>query len=172
MSLRYLPLLAALLACCFVGCNENSESTTSDPASSHDDHDGHDHEHGDHIKPDELGLNVDSLPSSVGPPMPESFGAAVSQVAGLVATVNAGLAKGDVDSVHHELHDLGNAIENAKSLASSSNQPEEVTTAVQNLFDAFTDIDAKLHDEEGKDFAEVKDDIEAAMKTLSATQEN
>jgi len=186
MAKHFTPIALLLTALLTIGCGGPTDTVTSD--ASHDDHgehhddhdhdhdhdhDGHDHDGHEHdtIKADELGLDVDTLPPAGGPPMPATYAEAVEQLAGMVTRITAGLADDDVDSVHDELHDVGNALENVEQLAKKSEQSEDSLAAVDQLFDAFGAIDEKLHGEPGKDYDEVKDDIDAAMKTLQASTE-
>ncbi|WP_168564424.1 hypothetical protein [Crateriforma spongiae] len=169
LSFRFTALLlTASLA--LAGCNSGS-NTSDEHGHNHGDEHGHDHDHDhDHgMDPSAVGLDVDQLPSSGSAPLPDNYPEATTSLIALVQTIGEGLDDGDVDSVHGELHEVGYAIENVEKLAKSSEQSDDVVAATGILFDAFSEIDAKLHGLEGKDYSDVKDEISAAVKTLQAS---
>lgn len=102
---------------------------------------------------------------------PESLAAGVEQLTSLRDTVAAGFAADDVDSIHDQLHSVGNLLECIESLAESSelsdDQKKAAGQAIESLFDAYGGVDAKLHGQEGNDYADVKEEINAAVDTLN-----
>ena len=165
---------------CMVGLAGCSETKTDTSASSHahgeDGHqhgeDGHHHdEHGNHIDADAAGLSTDDLVSLDGPELPDNFNDAVAALAKMSTTISDGFKNDKIDDAHGPLHDVGNMLECVGELANKSEMSDDakkaVADAVEQLFDGFGAIDMKLHDpNKGKDYADVADSIEAAMKTL------
>lgn len=140
------------------------------------DHDGHDHDHDGHdhdvINADAAGLSAADLVMPGGPAKPKTLADAVTQLTQLRDDVAAGFAADDVDSIHDQLHDVGNLLESTLTLVDESELGDEAkkvaNSALETLFDAFGDVDAKLHGEEGKDYADVSDAIDAAMDSFTA----
>ena len=121
-------------------------------AHDHDDHGHDDHAHGDHDH------DFDTLAGAAD---------AIEEIGG---EIGAGLNSDDPESAHDALHGIGDVLGDAEKLVKESSlegeAKEAATKAVEDLFDAFGAIDEKLHGHDGKDYDEVKDKIESAIKTL------
>lgn len=132
------------------------------------DHEGHDHDGHDHSE--HADIDIDSLMPIEATPGPKDLSSGVEQLATLRETVGKGFADDDVDSIHDQLHSVGNLLECVEELVKSSDLTGDAKTeankAIEQLFDAYGDVDSKLHGQEGKDYSEVADDIETAIKTL------
>lgn len=144
------------------GCQPKPDAAATAEDNEHD-HD-HDHDHSDD-------LDIGALTPIEPAPTPESFDAGVDQLVSLRDTVAKGFADEDIDSIHGELHSVGNLLESVETLVQSSeltdNQKKEAAAAIEKLFDAYGSVDEKLHGGEGKDYAEVKDEIDMAIETLN-----
>lgn len=119
----------------------------------HHDHD-HDHHHGhDHHAE-----------------VPETFGAAVEKVDSLRAAIKEAFEAEDMDKADGPVHAVGDILEAVPGLAEKAGLSEEdrtaVQEAVQTLFTHFGAIDEKIHGGEGKNYADVADEVEAAVETL------
>ena len=134
----------------FAGC------PSSDPVESADgDHDhNHGHGHGDHEK------------------HPETYAEAVGQLVSMDKTIRDAFAANDADTAHGPLHDIGHLLEEVTELAQKETMSEEQTAAVQqavdSLFELYGAVDATMHGGEGKSYDEVKNDIDAALATLTS----
>jgi len=161
-------LVGTLVTCgaLTVGCQPAPAPTATEAATDDHDHD-HDHDHDDHSEDLDIGALTPIEPA----PSPESFDAGVKQLVSLRDQVAKGFADEDIDSIHGELHSVGNLLESIETLAQSSEmadeQKKEASAAIEKLFDAYGSVDEKLHGGQGKDYAEVKDEIDAAISTLS-----
>jgi hypothetical protein len=180
-KITFLALLSlALVAApgCQPSSPTDSDAATATGSSDHDhDHEGHDHEGHDHdghdhdvIDADAAGLTTDALVHLDEPAAPKSFAAAVDKLTKMKATIAGGFADDDIDSIHHELHEIGTLLEQTESLAKASDlneeQKKQALAAVDSLFDAFGSVDAKLHGENGAEYSEVSGDIDDAIKVL------
>ena len=146
----------------------------------HDAHAGHDHDahaghdHGDdahQIDAKAAGLSTDDLVSLDEPPMPDNLNDAVKQLAKMSATIGDGFKNDKIDDAHGPLHDVANLLECIEGLAKESSlsdtDKDKASEAVEKLFDGYGAIDEKLHNEKkGKDYADVADSIDTAVKTL------
>ncbi|MFG0264381.1 MAG: hypothetical protein ACF8AM_04410 [Rhodopirellula sp. JB055] len=191
-KITFLALLSLALVAA-PGCQPSSPtesgatSTTGSSDHDHDhdghDHDGHDHDHEGHdhdghdhdvIDADAAGLSSDALVHLDKPEPPESLSAAVEKLVKMKSTIAGGFADDDVDSVHHELHEIGTLLEQTETLAKASDLNEEkkkqALAAIDSLFDAFGSVDAKLHGESGAEYSEVSGDIDDAIKVLGGLQ--
>ena len=158
------------------GDHDHSDHDHAEHDHGHDghDHDGHDHgDHGDGDKVDAsaVGLDADSLVHLDEPEPPKSLAEAIEKLTSLRDTVSKGFADDKVDDVHGELHDVGNLLEATRDLVKSSKLSDEAKTsamaAIETLFDSYGDVDAKLHGEKGKEYSDVSEDIDSALKSLS-----
>ncbi|TWU03797.1 hypothetical protein [Neorhodopirellula pilleata] len=156
-----------------IGCQPAPDTAAIGTTADEHDHDhehghDHDHAHGDEHSDD---LDIGALKPIEPAPTPESFDAGVDQLASLRDTVAKGFADKDIDSIHGELHSVGNLLESIETLAQSSemtdDQKKEAATAIEKLFDAYGSVDEKLHGGEGKDYSEVQKEINSAIATLS-----
>lgn len=148
-----------------LGC-QPSEETPSPAAEATTDHDHGDHDHGDH----DDDIDIGSLMPIEVTPGPEDLPSGVEQLVALRDTVGKGFADDDVDSIHDQLHSVGNLLECVEELVESSDLAGDAKTdakkAIDTLFDAYGDVDAKLHGQDGKDYSDVSDEIDTAIKTL------
>ncbi|MCM2375050.1 hypothetical protein [Aporhodopirellula aestuarii] len=163
------------------GCAKTAPPVET-PAADHDhdhDDDGHDHEHDDHDHDhdghdhdhDHADIDVDSLMPIDAPDGPESLSAGIDQLVSMRDTIAKGFADDDVDSIHDQLHSVGGLLEHLEEMTKSSDLPddakEQAADAIDSLFDAFGDVDAKLHGDTGAEYSDVSDKIDSAVKTLS-----
>ena len=139
------------------------------------DHDKGDHDHGEHeqIDASKAGLSADDLVTIDGPEIPDNFNDAVTAFGKMATQIGDGFKNNKIDDAHGPLHDVGNFLEGIEELAKKSSLDKaaktKVSEAIDQLFDAYGAIDEKLHDaKKGKDYADVADDIEKAMKTLKS----
>ena len=149
-TLPALSLAFFVIAGCNTGENQNKPIVAD--ASQVDEH-GHDH-HGEG-----------------GHDHAESFGEAVEELAELRDTVRDAFAAEDLDTAHGPLHDVGHLLDEVSELAGKEELTEEQQTAVKSsvdkLFDLFGSVDKMMHGQEGSEYSEVSDDIDAAIATLS-----
>lgn len=101
----------------------------------------------------------------------KTFSAAVSDAISLRNTIRDGFAAGDVDAAHGPLHEIGYELEKIPELATtadlSSEQLEQVKSAVEQLMDAFGEVDKTLHGGEGSTYEEEAQKIDSGIKTLA-----
>lgn len=98
----------------------------------------------------------------------------LEKVTGMATKISEGMADGVSDEAHDALHEIGHLLEGAEKLVAESTIADDVkktlATAVKDLMDGFGEVDARLHDEkEGLEYSEVKEKIEAALKTVTDT---
>ena len=137
------------------GCEKSdpaSDSTaTATATDGHDDHEGHDHDEHEHA---------------------DTFGGAIAELEELAGTISSSMAKGDGDAAHNPLHEVGHVLEALPELAKKDGLSEEdqasVKGAVATLMDAYGEVDAIMHGEEGKSWDDVKEGIGEAVKTLTS----
>ncbi len=180
-SSRFFVLMTVLAyAVAVTGCGQTAPPPADTPAEHDDhdhDHDGHDHDH-DHEGHDHDGhdhdsadIDVDSLMPIDAPAAPASLADGVEQLVSLRDVIAKGFEEDDVDAIHDQLHSIGGLLEYLESKVSSSELPTETkdkaASAIDTLFDAFGDVDAKLHGDLGKDYSDVSSKIDTAVKTLS-----
>lgn len=134
-----------------VGCNKGDTATSSTATHDYDHDDGH--AHGDH------GHATD-------------FGGGIEELEELSGKIGTAMAKGDADTAHDPLHEVGHVLEALPELAKKAGLSDEdqkaVNGAVATLMDSYGEVDAGMHGEEGKSWDDLKGDIEAAVKTLTA----
>ncbi|TWT59255.1 LarC family nickel insertion protein [Allorhodopirellula solitaria] len=152
------------------GC-QPAESTPETPAAAdhdHDhDHDGHDHDHAEQG----ADLDVDNLPELNTPPPLDSLDEGVEKLVSMRDEIAKGFADDDVDSIHDQLHGVGDLLgqieEKVATSELSDDAKQAAREAVETLFDAYGEVDAKLHGVEGKDYQDVSEDIDSAIETLT-----
>ena len=136
----------------------------------HGDHEHGDHEHGDRVNADEAGLDTDDLVYLDRPAAPDSLEEAVAQLTATRDDIADGFASDDVDSIHDQLHSVGDLLEAIETFVEDSDmsteRQEEASEAVETLFTEFGDVDAKLHGGDGEDYADVAESINEAIATL------
>lgn len=154
------------------GCQPESASTespTPDETGGSGDHDGHDHET---VNAADAGLDVDSLPKIESRPLPASLSEAVSEFVKTRDEVRDGFANDNVEEIHGSLHDVSTMLEGMETLLPSSGlndaDSKAAAAAVEALFDSYMAVDGKLHGQDGKEYADVADDIDAAVETLQS----
>ncbi len=156
-----------------IGCGpaETPLATKAAPSDEHDHDDDHDHDAHEHDGHDHDDIDVDGLMPINTPDAPESLAAGVQQLVALRDEIAEGFAADDVDSIHDQLHGVGNLLESLEQLTVASEMSaeakEQAAKAVEVLFDAFDQVDQKLHGKDGKDYADVSSDIDAAVQTLT-----
>lgn len=157
-----LPLIA--------GCGQKSDAdsarTTATPVSAA----GAGETAGEMIDPRALGLDVANLPAPPERVRATSLVDAVAELVRLRDEVRDGFAAGDVDRAHGPLHEVGYLLEDIEQLAASPSLDTgvraEASMAVNDLFRDFGDVDAKLHGDTGKDYADVSEAIDRAVALL------
>ena len=144
--------LSFLVAVCligFVGCQDSGKSkvvqkSTSEPL--HDEHDESEHPHAD------------------------NFDDAVAELAEMQENIKEGFAEDKAEEAEGSLHDVVHVLENLEKFIGESDMDDEVKTslgeAIESLYSSYGAVDDKLHGIEGKDYDEVSEQIEAAIKTL------
>tara|TARA_R110002049_G_scaffold2750_2_gene21618 strand:- start:468020 stop:468634 length:615 start_codon:yes stop_codon:yes gene_type:complete len=190
-TLFSVPMVAASLLVAGCGGSASTDSPDETAAASHDDHDhdhegheheGHDHEghgHGDHdhdhgatttIDADAAGLDADSLVSLDEPELPDNLADALTELVQLRNTIRDAFKADDLDAAHGPLHEIGRLLGCIESLVKdggeSAEHKEELTVAVDELFDSYTAVDETFHSDGGKEYSEVAASIDAAVKTL------
>ena len=158
------------------GCQSDEKpDATANQIDDHGDHDHGDHDHGDHdhgsrVNAAAAGLDADDLVYLDRPEMPENLQEAVAQLTASRDDIANGFANDNVDSIHDQLHAIGDLLEAIETYVEDSDLSEEnqkqALQAVETLFDKFGVVDAKLHGGEGKDYQEVADSIDGAVATL------
>lgn len=160
--------LALVVPCLFIGCDPGKPTDGSSSSHSHDgvpaSHDGHSHDghsHDGHSHGDEgakLGLK-DS----------------VTKVVELAGKIKEAGEKGDFDSAHDEIHDIGHLLEDlaAKAKAESKSDEEQaaIKAAADALFATIGKIDEGLHDNKEVKFDDIKEAFEAELAALKALWE-
>ena len=144
----------------------------------HDDH-GHDHDHGDHdhdhgdhtVDAGSIGIMADDLPTLDQGDTPKSFADAVAQLGEARDQIKGGFEKDDPESVHGQLHEIGTLLESIETFVLKAKWDKDVqkeaAAAVDSLFDSYGDVDAKLHGDSGKEYSDVSDAIDTAVKKLT-----
>jgi hypothetical protein len=135
------------------GCG-GSQTTASNSSADHHDHETHGDEH-KHTHP-------------------ESFADALTEVDELRAKVETAFAAGDLAKADGPVHEIGRLLEELPELAtkearSAANQ-QKVKRAVDSLMECFAELDTRVHgrDSAGKSYAEVADQINAALTDLKS----
>ncbi len=141
--------LSFLVAVCligFVGCQDSGKTKVAKTATSHEEHVESEHPHAD---------NYDD---------------AVAELAEMQENIKEGFAEGKAEEAEGSLHDVVHVLENLEKFVRESDRDEEakksLEEAIETLFSSYGAIDDKLHGIEGKDYDEVSEQIEAAIKTL------
>ncbi|QDT10152.1 hypothetical protein [Stieleria marina] len=152
----------------------------------HDEHAGHDHEghdhdgdgHDDHATTKQIdasaaGLTTDDLVSLDEPPLPESYSAAVAELDKLSSKIAQQIKSGDIKDDHGALHGVSALLDGVDALANKSSMDsdakEAIHQSVEKLLDAYGDVDYRLHDSsKGKDYSDVAEQIQSAIKTLQS----
>ncbi|QDV68548.1 hypothetical protein Poly24_22580 [Rosistilla carotiformis] len=142
-------LLCGVVLCLNLGCPASSTTTEAPPAIDDD----HGHDHGDHAH---------SAPTS----LPE----AIETIDHLADEIQESFAADDPDGAHGPLHDIGSVLEGAGLLVAKSDLTDEqkkaASEALKKLMDAYGKVDAKMHGDEGVDYADVSKEITTALEGL------
>lgn len=140
--------LLAILGWTFVGCAPAPAPPAPAPATNA----GHGHEHG----------------HGHGHEHPKTFAEAVQQIEGLRKAIAEAFAANDLEKADGPVHEIGHLLEDAEALAKKENVADEaVKKALGDLFEAFGQIDGKIHGKpDGKTYAEVAPALEAAMDVI------
>lgn len=86
-----------------------------------------------------------------------------------------GVEKGDLDSVHDELHDIGGMLEAAKTAVaipgtiSDAGKKEQISKAIQSLFDLLSKLDESMHDGEKVDTKDIAAKLKQGLDDLTAS---
>ncbi|TWU10975.1 hypothetical protein [Allorhodopirellula heiligendammensis] len=159
------------------GCRPAEPPAASVDEHEHDEH-GHDHDHDhDHAGHDHDGHNHDGdvdidnlVPLKSTPPL-ESLSQGVDQLVVIRDAIAKGFADDDVDSIHDQLHDVGTLLGQIEEAIPAAEIPDaqkkEMQQAIETLFEAYGDVDLKLHGAEGKDYKDVSGEINSAIDVLT-----
>jgi hypothetical protein len=177
MSIRYVFGLSAILYSAVflaaVGCDGRPEAN---PTDNHEHAaDEHDHDHGEehtdkHDHEHEHGHDHEHAEGEHA--HPETYAAAVAELETLRAAVEKASAGDDLAKADDDVHEIGHLLEDVGKLAEKEPVSDEakakIKSAVEDLLDAFEQIDAKIHSDQGKTYADIADKISAAMAVLKA----
>jgi ribosomal protein L17 len=143
---------AAVLSVSMVGCGGNGSSETSavnpPPVSIDELEEGHSAHH--HA---------------------ETYPEAVAELEAMHKTIADAFTKGDISAADEPIHEVGHVLEELVAMAKKESMDETaiaaISAAVESLFDAFAQIDEKIHGGEGATYDQVKAEIEAGFKVLN-----
>lgn len=86
------------------------------------------------------------------------------------------IEKGEIDSAHDELHDIGHYLEDlpgmAKAASMDTTKLETLEKATKSLFEVMGKIDESLHDAKEVKFDDVKDALEGGLTELKALSDS
>ncbi len=161
MLAAYLPIL---------GCDAKPAPPPAGGGTATEDHDhadaDHDHDHDQaqgHADHDHEHAEVDHA-------HPETYAAAVTELDKLCAAIEAASAKDELSKADDEVHEIGHLLEDVGALAGKEplgdDAKAKIGAAIEELMDAFEQVDAKIHGGEGKAYSAVADKINAAMSVL------
>lgn len=120
----------------------------------------------------------DSKPEATETAAPEvTLKESLEKVTMLAAKIGEGMDAGDMDKAHGPIHKITPALKKVPNLIDSSDLADELKTklgsAIDSLIGDFKKVDNKLHDKEnGADYADVKESIEAALETVNSAIES
>lgn len=152
MLTRIAGFTAALLfTFTFIGCEDAPLPDSPVVEMGHEDHGGH---------------------TGHGDEHPETFAEAYGQLCKLRDTVSKAFADKNSEAAHGPLHEVGHLLEEVSELGGKSDLSDDakqvIETNVEKLLDAFGAVDKRMHDAEtGKDYSEVSEDINAAIKAIA-----
>ncbi len=166
-----LSLFYVLYLC---GCNPSAPESrrgASEAVDEHD-HDEHDHDEHDHDEHDHDEHDHDQDDANHATDHPETYAEAVALVAKLQLQIKEALATGDIKVADVPLHEIGHVLEAIPTLADkqslSEADEEAVKKAVDTLFDAFGQIDEKVHGDGEPSYTPYAEKIESAIGTLQS----
>jgi hypothetical protein len=100
----------------------------------------------------------------------ETYPEAVAELDGMREAIEKAFAANDPQAADEPIHEIGHVLEELSGMAKQAKLGVEaetaIDTAVEKLFDALAPVDEKLHGKEGKDYSEVKAEIDAAFEVL------
>ena len=152
MRIGWTWMLAAMLAAPMIGCGAKDKDTDTpgDPIAAN----GEDHGH------------AKDLPG------------ALKELKEYNQTISDGFKEDDEEKAHAPLHEVGHVLEGmvdhmddmTEGLSEENKATVEAST--KKLFDLFMKVDAKLHGQDGVDYSEVSDEIDAEIAALTAVVES
>jgi hypothetical protein len=162
------PWLLGCLLALTVGCGGGSGKTAS-PAvgqgsADHDhagDHD-HDHDHAHDHDHDHAGEHGDEHRH------PTTLAGGLSELEAVIAKVKASLTDGDASGADGHVHAVGHLLEDLGGIAATLDEEvrEKVAGSVDELMDAFTELDEKIHDGGKPVFDDIAERVEKALAGL------
>jgi hypothetical protein len=164
--MKFFGLLASTVALAgllsgFVGCEAKPAPKTGDSSAEH----GHGEEGHDH---------GDGKEKSNDPP-PVALKNVYDKTVAAAQKIRDALEKGEIDSAHDELHDIGHYLNDLPGLAkAAAMDPAKVETlekASKTLFDVMGKIDESLHDSKEVKFDDVKESLEGGLAELKGLGE-
>ena len=106
------------------------------------------------------------------PPPAADFREGIEKLTSMRDTMRDAFAAKDIDKAHGPLHEVGHLLEALPGLFEKEVADEASRAAVRKevdeLFDQFGKVDAKLHGEKGADYADVSRQIDEALERLRA----
>lgn len=150
IDFRMLPgALAALLSVSLIGCGSGSK-TDAPPVS---------------IEDAEASTAGETAHAHA-----ETYPEAVAELDGMRAAIETAFAANDLTGADGPIHEVGHVLEELVAMAKKAELGDEAVTAiegaVETLFDSFTAVDEKIHGGEGKDYSDVKAEVDAAFAVL------
>lgn len=143
-ALKFAPVMLCVATIGFVGCAPQETDGDTATADSHSDEHAH----------------------------PESFASAIDTLIEQKDQIATAFAAGDPESAHNPLHEIGHTLELMPGLAKDAGLGEEalqvVSSATEELYDAFGKLDEVLHGGAETSYDDVKDSITAAMTSISS----
>jgi hypothetical protein len=161
-----------------VGCDSQPASPAADSHNAAASTDDHDHQHADdehaHNHAEEHAHDHDHEHDHAEGEHahPESYAAAIVELEELRAAVEKASAEDDLAKADSQVHEIGHLLEDIGKLADKESVSDDAKTkinaAVEELMDAFEQIDAKIHGGDGKTYADVAEKVNASMTVLKA----
>lgn len=100
----------------------------------------------------------------------ETYPEAVAELDGMRSAIETAFAANDTSAADGPIHEVGHVLEGLVGMAKEAELGDEAVTAiegaVEKLFDSFTAVDDKIHGREGKDYSDVKAEVDAAFDVL------
>lgn len=146
-------IIGLLVSGIVMGCSsgQDAEPTSQKQDEAHDQHEhshaeSHDHDHSD-------------------------FVAAVTEIKKLNDSIQKAFVEGDLKKADPPVHEIGHVLESIHSLVEqtslSTTDQNSVEIAVDSLFEAFAEIDEKIHGGKGASYADVEAKIKPAIAVLT-----
>jgi hypothetical protein len=123
--------------------------------------------------------------STIGPPPelsaeelshvhPETFSAAMEQLATFKTQIQTAFEGGTPDDAHDALHEVGHVLgelpELAAKVTEDADKKKAVSEATEKLFDAYEKLDMSMHGGEEVKYEAIKEDVDSAMAVLTGIQ--